>query len=484
MHSLTDVLYELQDAIASFIDHPKDLLSLALTCRSLYRMIIRDHLQFRHVRCNWTKLSVWKALLSRPRLTARLRSLVLAQTSSGASDLIPWRMVEDDDDDDYCDGYGYGARHLKACTAALVTILHNTPSLRRLAWHDMHIEHDETLQMKNFFIGIRDHCHSLQELHLFCKAKFSLIACIEVIGNPIHVFSNLTQFSITLRITVFEEERIPPFISALADILVHGMPALRDLHIDGWSQTFPRLLERAQWPFLQRFYMLFNFVSEGTSDTEMVTVLSRFLEKHPQIECFYSHTPLLPGSIPVTSAFRSFKADHSRFASPRALFPPRVLSHIHSLEISEGLCSEWISMIGDMPCLRYLFSIHAHDVAQVVQLAPELERLGVLLWDMKPDSEKAKSAIKNLTFSRLTHLLLMTDCRHNSLYAPEVVLSMRSLQYISVEYGLWFLIERENRRRYVRCIELKGLAKWDDPGYNWGGYYLGIPECRVYLDMI
>ncbi|KAF8498875.1 hypothetical protein BU17DRAFT_102920 [Hysterangium stoloniferum] len=400
---LKDEVYELQDLIASFISLPKDLLSLALTCRTLYTLIVPDHLEFRHVYCDPRKLHVWEALLSRPRLTARLRSLILLKNSITLSaEVIPRTIVENNDLNRQVDKLG----HNEACLTALANLIHITPVLRQLAWNDFQVVKDETL-MKNFFVAMRDNCRYLQELQMHCTTLHAPLAWISVISNPMHVFSNLTRFSIYL--TGYRlVDGFTPYNSTLVDILVDGMPALCDLHIDGLSLRLPRLMERGHWSSLQGFTIKFDFAPDGASDTETAAVLAGFLEKHPKLQRFSLSQLLSPGSIPVTAAFRSLTFNYNaNLFAVKDIVPLQTLQHIHSLDSTQCLDSGSITMLSHMPCLRYLTGIYQSDLSQVVQLAPYLERLFVVWLEGREyrSNEAKNSAIEALvSLKNLTHL--------------------------------------------------------------------------------
>ncbi|GJJ12788.1 hypothetical protein Clacol_007033 [Clathrus columnatus] len=70
-------IHTIWDEIAYLLDLSKDLLSLALTCRTFKDLIIPDHIEYRHIRCHIRREDVWKHLESRPRLTRGVRFLHL-----------------------------------------------------------------------------------------------------------------------------------------------------------------------------------------------------------------------------------------------------------------------------------------------------------------------------------------------------------------------------------------------------------------------
>ncbi|GJJ12780.1 hypothetical protein Clacol_007025 [Clathrus columnatus] len=71
------LIHIIWDEIAYLLHSTKDLLSLALTCRTLKNLIIPDHIEYRHIHCHIRREDVWEHLECRPRLTRGVRSLHL-----------------------------------------------------------------------------------------------------------------------------------------------------------------------------------------------------------------------------------------------------------------------------------------------------------------------------------------------------------------------------------------------------------------------
>jgi hypothetical protein len=70
---------ELLDTIASFLPLPCDLLSLALTNKTLcgVTVVILQHIEFREVCCDAQRETLWKLLADHPALSIRILSLEL-----------------------------------------------------------------------------------------------------------------------------------------------------------------------------------------------------------------------------------------------------------------------------------------------------------------------------------------------------------------------------------------------------------------------
>jgi hypothetical protein len=83
---------ETVDEIAGLISHPRDLLPLALTCKSLKELIIRRHLEYRVIRAPlWS--AVWEHLALRPDLARNVRSVQItalaARSGFSAKRFVP-----------------------------------------------------------------------------------------------------------------------------------------------------------------------------------------------------------------------------------------------------------------------------------------------------------------------------------------------------------------------------------------------------------
>ncbi|KAG9040995.1 hypothetical protein FS837_012865, partial [Tulasnella sp. UAMH 9824] len=70
---------EIADMIVNWIYRPRDLLSLALSHSTFYRLIIPDHLHYRHVEFCIFDYTMWKYLLED---TSRLRRIETVKLSA------------------------------------------------------------------------------------------------------------------------------------------------------------------------------------------------------------------------------------------------------------------------------------------------------------------------------------------------------------------------------------------------------------------
>jgi hypothetical protein len=73
--SLTDQPSDILDRIYAFVESPRDILSFALTSKQVYFQVIPDHIEFRHLRCDLRRISLWKKLSELPAVASRFLSL-------------------------------------------------------------------------------------------------------------------------------------------------------------------------------------------------------------------------------------------------------------------------------------------------------------------------------------------------------------------------------------------------------------------------
>ncbi|KIJ48321.1 hypothetical protein M422DRAFT_106991, partial [Sphaerobolus stellatus SS14] len=69
---------ETLESIIDNIDTCKDLLNLALTCSQLKDLIIPNHIEYRYIRCDPYRRSLWIKLIQKPLLASHIRYLDLS----------------------------------------------------------------------------------------------------------------------------------------------------------------------------------------------------------------------------------------------------------------------------------------------------------------------------------------------------------------------------------------------------------------------
>lgn len=86
--SLSNLAPELVESICLDIPNPRDLLSFALTCKTICEVVIPDHLELRHIRCDFRRVSLWEELVQFPAVASRIVSLELISEHTSTLDPI------------------------------------------------------------------------------------------------------------------------------------------------------------------------------------------------------------------------------------------------------------------------------------------------------------------------------------------------------------------------------------------------------------
>lgn len=80
---------ELIDHICSFMDSPRDLLSLSLVSKRVFEAVIPYHIECRHIRCDLRQVGLWKKLVSLPSIASRFVSLEITGTYKTRTLILP-----------------------------------------------------------------------------------------------------------------------------------------------------------------------------------------------------------------------------------------------------------------------------------------------------------------------------------------------------------------------------------------------------------
>jgi hypothetical protein len=73
--SLLELPVELLERIIDFIDYPKELLSLALSCKNLCYLVIPRPLEYRFIETRADNFVLWQSLISNPSIAINVRIL-------------------------------------------------------------------------------------------------------------------------------------------------------------------------------------------------------------------------------------------------------------------------------------------------------------------------------------------------------------------------------------------------------------------------
>jgi hypothetical protein len=138
------------------VDSPKDLLAFALASKRVSDVVIPNHIECRYLRCDFIRLSLWKALSKCPEIAGRFVSIEIVDEDAlgGRPGMIvpsvkalPFYVFSAEDkvgsDWDHAGVVVASEAEIEAtfknavtcCLRTLVTVLRFMPHLLRFHWH-------------------------------------------------------------------------------------------------------------------------------------------------------------------------------------------------------------------------------------------------------------------------------------------------------------------------------------------------------------
>jgi len=297
---------ELLDLIASFVATHKDLVALALTCRTLKQIVIPIHAAYRTIRLHGRRGSPpWEHIAACPDRAAGIRSVVLFDHSEQAR-YLPERAPNlvtqpNPKGGRRCKERGLTAETLLAAASALLMM----PNVHSLVFsaspsHDCHAA--ET----SFWAAISSRS-SLRRLEytqaLYPPAPLPRYTS-DVRLYPFWSISNLTSLSV--RNAAFLQH--PPSVIQFSRVL-GSSPALESLTIEARARSFDlhALLHDVHFPRLRTLALA---IHADHPEPTYAPALASFLERTPTLEHAawrpIDPGPLSPNALPT---LRSLRAD-------------------------------------------------------------------------------------------------------------------------------------------------------------------------------
>jgi len=135
---------DVQHSIMETIDSPKDLLSLALSSKHYYQLIVPYHLQFRILRCSVQRTHVWTKLSTKKHLCSRFRRLEIThrfQPRDSEDFLIFPACLEDETSDSneysaYLDHQHHDETQRKSIIDKIVEVCRSMWRIQEFHWID------------------------------------------------------------------------------------------------------------------------------------------------------------------------------------------------------------------------------------------------------------------------------------------------------------------------------------------------------------
>ncbi|KIJ29429.1 hypothetical protein M422DRAFT_36955 [Sphaerobolus stellatus SS14] len=367
--SLVSLSNELLESIVEYLDVPRDLHCLALTCRLLHNIIDPNHLQLRYIQCQPGREDLWSLLMQRPLLARNVRVLEIRYSLWGYrdGDIVPKAFLE------------FKPRNAvpqleriqpPESSLSLIKALERMDNLVRFTWNGVYLE-DAAMEAIFATLGRK----GIQELSLYPRHARPISETVRTkIPCPMQTLLAVRSLSIT-KICHCHACYPHPFYDAL--IMTKNLP-LTDLYLDfGWvwygiaaNSRIQNLFESAHWPSLKRFTLKSaSLISNPSSD-----IMSNFLQRHSRIEALWLPPDLPPptleeGMLPCLRSlhFGSWKVNMEYRV------PPSIANQLH--HFSSPISNMTLSILDYMPSLKSCKVIGLGDIATFVTKVSELERL-------------------------------------------------------------------------------------------------------------
>ncbi|TFK47458.1 hypothetical protein OE88DRAFT_806348 [Heliocybe sulcata] len=289
-----DMPLEMLSRIACSIDSRPDLLSLAITCKSLYSIISPSHLQYHDIRTPLAMPLLWKRLAHHDDCHApMIRSLTILYNNrafTGLADLVGDAASEERLPEEYREPHGRGnavvhgpfheAELLRQWESDFMLALKRMKNLRRFRWY----RRTPVIQ------GDNDIWSALNDLGTVKDVQFVDLQCrhgrIELNTPPIIASPSFLSLQGLSSLDVRKEElssiATATDVTPLLTMLVQRCPDIQNLHLhldfslQSSGANIDFLIEHADWPNLRTLY-LHGFRGRAS-------LFSRFLDRHGSIE--------------------------------------------------------------------------------------------------------------------------------------------------------------------------------------------------------
>ncbi|KIJ42146.1 hypothetical protein M422DRAFT_31509 [Sphaerobolus stellatus SS14] len=460
---------ELYDEIVGFIDHPRDLLKLALCCKVFHRLVIPHHIQYRHIRCPVDTPVLWQTLVALPLLALRVRRLELIPKSDTGA-LIPQVALrsgggkESNTDDVYHD-----------CTIAVSGM----SKLIRLWIHDNAVEYE---YFGHFFRSVKPRLVELQVE----QALLNRTGALRDIVRPLFHLCLLSKLCLKLRCSETPETLLPitDEMRPLIDFVVNNV-LLTDIHITIYNSfhsfAWP-ILKWGSWRCLRRLTLIRAGTEIGMVNGRDYDI-SSFLSHHPRLErlCLKVPDRIFFGTHSSTDTYNDYphlRALRMATGHRPIRFIPRSISQSLESVYGDGLDPQDYYR---MSSLRYLAGYCCTDLASLERLVdehPYLERLHIA-------REYHGFGIRDYPYDTRIHILsqlgyLTHICGMFSLTGPALAILAKSIPTLRIVQirvfdnpSVWIQIERDDDDSVVDFNEISSPEGGSDDE-PWSDFFYGL----------
>jgi len=183
--ALDSLPFDVLDNIFLWISSPSDILSLALTSRAFPHVALDGHLRVCVLRCDISRISLWKYIQKHPERAGKIRVLGIVTESRPINCLptIPRTLMKATLDETLPIPILLPPALQRNCLETLTNIIPLLPNLHSFAWCDKRTRHEESLL--RLFTSV-SHAQSIKGL---------LLDHVDRLHPGFGIFNQLTLFN-------------------------------------------------------------------------------------------------------------------------------------------------------------------------------------------------------------------------------------------------------------------------------------------------
>ncbi|KIJ46408.1 hypothetical protein M422DRAFT_29263 [Sphaerobolus stellatus SS14] len=341
--SLQSQPFDILNIIATYLDSPKDLLSLALNGRQFYRVVCPTHLEFRYIRCDPHRISLWETISEHAEIAKRFRRIELYEEAESNGDdypLLPWSWKPF-----IAQEFKYSSETMNPDTSigGLVNSIGKLTNLLRFSWI---FQRGVTAAQLNAFPAIFNalavSCPSLREISVHISGGTGNNHALERdLKHLEHEFPSVK--SISLKFKAFHIS-LRPLIVYLIVLTANRCPVLTDMYI-GFRSPMPFdyavLFAGTNWPFLRRLTLNIESpeVPNPLPEEVLAAYMRDFFSRHQHIECldFGIRPSIPPGvlSVPGCPSLRSLRFYETSQPDPLRIVPRDLVHQLTYISVPE-----------------------------------------------------------------------------------------------------------------------------------------------------
>ncbi|KIJ45867.1 hypothetical protein M422DRAFT_250650 [Sphaerobolus stellatus SS14] len=222
---------ELTDSVLQNVSSPVDLVSFALTKRSLYKEIIPWHLAFRHIRCDPRRHYLWKWLAQNKVYASRVRVLELVFEDEWCFGVLLPKLPSSIGEESGIPVQYLSRHHFTEHFPVITQAIQMMTSLERFSGgfdpYPFNITRPLTdSPLKKFYEELVEFCPNL--LVLECRIQEDSQEGTFPVQHYFRSFTGLVQLSLVFRSRALEAHDCDPLIM---ECLMTSSSSLKDLHL-------------------------------------------------------------------------------------------------------------------------------------------------------------------------------------------------------------------------------------------------------------